>query len=92
MTAAAAPADPRASIRRRAAAHGSRREAFRWLLNEDAMATEKLAEGIRAFAKDLRALHELMSRKHRSGELRAGGRPIWPKASRSPTTRKPCCS
>ncbi len=36
---------------------------FRWLLNEDAMATEKLAEGIRAFAKDLRALHELMSRR-----------------------------
>lgn len=25
---------------------------FRWLLNEDAMATEKLAEGIRNFAKD----------------------------------------
>jgi transaldolase len=26
---------------------------FRWMMNEDAMATEKLAEGIRAFAKDL---------------------------------------
>ena len=26
--------------------------AFRWMLNEDAMATEKLAEGIRNFAKD----------------------------------------
>jgi transaldolase len=25
---------------------------FRWALNEDAMATEKLAEGIRAFAAD----------------------------------------
>jgi len=25
---------------------------FRWLLNEDAMATEKLAEGIRRFAVD----------------------------------------
>ncbi len=37
--------------------------AFRWLLNEDAMATEKLAEGIRAFAKDLRALQALMSKK-----------------------------
>jgi transaldolase len=36
---------------------------FRWLLNEDAMATEKLAEGIRAFAKDLRALQTLMSKK-----------------------------
>jgi transaldolase len=29
---------------------------FRWMMNEDAMATEKLAEGIRAFAKDLRTL------------------------------------
>ena len=27
-------------------------KAFRWLLNEDAMATEKLAEGIRKFAVD----------------------------------------
>ena len=25
---------------------------FRWMLNEDAMATEKLSEGIRNFAKD----------------------------------------
>ena len=25
---------------------------FRWLLNEDAMATEKLAEGIRKFGAD----------------------------------------
>jgi transaldolase len=30
--------------------------AFRWQLNEDAMATEKLAEGIRVFAADLRTL------------------------------------
>ena len=37
--------------------------AFRWLLNEDAMATEKLAEGIRAFAKDLRALQAMVSKK-----------------------------
>ncbi|HOK36349.1 MAG TPA: transaldolase [Paludibacteraceae bacterium] len=29
---------------------------FRWMLNEDAMATEKLAEGIRNFTKDLRKL------------------------------------
>ncbi|HPH01485.1 MAG TPA: transaldolase [Spirochaetota bacterium] len=28
-------------------------KAFRWLLNEDAMATEKLSEGIRKFAADL---------------------------------------
>jgi len=36
---------------------------FRWLLNEDAMATEKLAEGIRIFTKDLNSLRELVSRK-----------------------------
>jgi transaldolase len=34
---------------------------FRYLLNEDAMATEKLAEGIRFFAKDLRALRALVA-------------------------------
>ena len=28
-------------------------KAFRWELNEDAMATEKLAEGIRKFAADV---------------------------------------
>jgi transaldolase len=30
--------------------------AFRWGVNEDAMATEKLAEGIRLFAADTRKL------------------------------------
>jgi transaldolase len=34
--------------------------AFRWLLNEDAMATEKLAEGIRRFAVDQRKLEALL--------------------------------
>jgi transaldolase len=34
--------------------------AFRWALNEDAMATEKLAEGIRAFAADARQLDALI--------------------------------
>jgi transaldolase len=34
--------------------------AFRLALNEDAMATEKLANGIRMFAKDLRALHGMV--------------------------------
>ena len=34
--------------------------AFRWALNEDAMATEKLAEGIRAFAQDAIKLEALM--------------------------------
>lgn len=33
---------------------------FRWALNEDAMATEKLAEGIRAFAADAIKLEKLM--------------------------------
>jgi len=36
---------------------------FRWLLNEDAMATEKLAEGIRFFMRDLNALRDLVARK-----------------------------
>lgn len=34
--------------------------AFRWALNEDAMATEKLAEGIRKFAVDQRKLEQLI--------------------------------
>ncbi|HAW92103.1 MULTISPECIES: transaldolase [unclassified Arsukibacterium] len=33
---------------------------FRWMLNEDAMATEKLAEGIRKFAIDQRKLEQLI--------------------------------
>jgi len=36
---------------------------FRWMMNEDAMATEKLAEGIRTFAKDLCRLRELVSQR-----------------------------
>jgi transaldolase len=36
---------------------------FRWMLNEDAMATEKLAEGIRTFAHDLAALRDLVGRR-----------------------------
>ena len=35
---------------------------FRWALNEDAMATEKLAEGIRAFAVDAGKLDQLIER------------------------------
>ena len=34
--------------------------AFRWALNEDAMATEKLAEGIRAFAADALKLDRMI--------------------------------
>ncbi|MBU1359703.1 MAG: transaldolase [Gammaproteobacteria bacterium] len=37
--------------------------AFRFALNEDAMATEKLAEGIRAFAADAIKLEKLMEKK-----------------------------
>lgn len=36
---------------------------FRFALNEDAMATEKLGEGIRLFAKDLRALRMMVAEK-----------------------------
>jgi len=36
---------------------------FRWLLNEDEMATEKLAEGIRRFAADLRKLEAEIRKK-----------------------------
>jgi transaldolase len=34
---------------------------FRWRLNEDAMATEKLAEGIRAFAADAAKLEKIIA-------------------------------
>ncbi len=36
---------------------------FRFALNEDAMATEKLSEGIRLFAKDLRALRDMVAQR-----------------------------
>ncbi|MBB6093688.1 transaldolase [Povalibacter uvarum] len=38
-------------------------QSFRWLMNEDAMATEKLSEGIRSFAADLRKLHRLIAER-----------------------------
>ncbi len=38
--------------------------AFRWALNEDAMATEKLAEGIRLFAADTRKLAQFIDTLH----------------------------
>lgn len=38
-------------------------KSFRWMLNEDAMATEKLSEGIRAFNKDLIALRDLVKKE-----------------------------
>ncbi len=36
---------------------------FRFLLNEDAMATEKLGEGIRSFVKDLRTLRTMVLKR-----------------------------
>jgi len=36
---------------------------FRWMMNEDQMATEKVAEGIRAFGKDLVALRVMVSKE-----------------------------
>jgi transaldolase len=38
-------------------------KSFRWLMNEDDMATEKLAEGIRKFAADLKKLESDISAK-----------------------------
>jgi transaldolase len=38
-------------------------KAFRWMLNENAMATEKLAEGIRNFAADAAKLEEFLAPK-----------------------------
>lgn len=39
-------------------------KAFRWLLNEDAMATEKLSEGIRKFAADSVKLEDMIKGHH----------------------------
>jgi transaldolase len=36
---------------------------FRWMLNEDAMGTEKLAEGIRKFTEDIIKLEGLIAGK-----------------------------
>lgn len=38
-------------------------KSFRWELNEDQMATEKLAEGIRKFAEDSGKLEALIEQK-----------------------------
>src|SRR5207302_7767367 len=38
-------------------------KAFRWLLNEDAMATEKTAEGIRKFAADIVKLEKYVAER-----------------------------
>ena len=38
-------------------------KSFRWMMNEDPMATEKLAEGIRNFAADIVKLEEIVKEK-----------------------------
>lgn len=38
-------------------------KAFRWAINQNPMATEKLAEGIRQFAKDLKELRTLVAKR-----------------------------
>ena len=42
---------------------------FRWLLNEDQMATDKLSDGIRKFAVDVRKLEKLLLDKLRRLEI-----------------------
>ncbi len=44
-------------------------KAFRWMHNEDAMATEKLAEGIRRFDADARKLEKLITSQNKWGQI-----------------------
>ena len=66
LAASTEPAPARLSVAGAAAAPGGQPKvlfdeaAFRWALNEDAMATEKLAEGIRTFAADLVKLEDML--------------------------------
>jgi transaldolase len=52
--------DPQAALQADLPAVHLDEAAFRWALNEDAMATEKLAEGIRAFAVDAAKLDRMI--------------------------------
>ncbi len=38
-------------------------KSFRWLMNEDAMATEKLSQGIRVFGQDMVKVREIVAKK-----------------------------
>jgi transaldolase len=38
-------------------------KSFRWLLNEDAMATEKLSQGIRVFGQDMLKVRDIVAKK-----------------------------
>jgi len=53
--------DPRQSADRGEAKVHMDEKTFRWQLNEDAMATEKLAEGIRGFASDTEKLEKYVA-------------------------------
>ena len=55
--------DPKAAAAHAPAKLALDEKTFRFMLNEDAMATEKLAEGIRVFARDLHGLRELVSKR-----------------------------
>jgi transaldolase len=46
--------------------YASLEKSFRWHLNENAMATEKLAQGIRVFAADIVELESLIANKLKS--------------------------
>ena len=48
-------------------------KSFRWLLNEDQMATEKFSDGIRLFAADLRKLREVVSKRLEGDTGRSAG-------------------
>jgi transaldolase len=52
--------DPAAAANASVHAVSYHEASFRWALNEDAMATEKLAEGIRAFAADAARLDKMI--------------------------------
>ena len=70
LAAASAPLqrmlDPRTAMELGEAKAAPTEAAFRWQRNEDAMATEKLAEGIRKFAEDTQKLQAFLHR--RAGE------------------------
>jgi transaldolase len=55
--------DPKTAAAQASAKLSLDEKTFRFMFNEDAMATEKLAEGIRVFARDLRGLRELVSKR-----------------------------
>ena len=57
--------DPEAARRAEISAQELDENTFRWQLNEDAMATEKLAEGIRRFAADARKLEAQLAQQQR---------------------------